>query len=117
MPQIIKINRELPIFELLENMCLPVNGELQLPIRTWKRKNWVTKKYVFRYDEFQNQLEYMLSLYEHELTYGTKDEPEEHIVSNYEAYVLMLNEYDGFLKDSYIPTSILFVPTSRNNNI
>lgn len=59
-----KLDRSMRIYELLEELELPDNGQLILPIATWKRKHWVTKKYVLEYDEMNDSLSIGIHLFE-----------------------------------------------------
>lgn len=65
--EINRLDRSAPIFELLEQLELPQNGKLVLPInKYWKRsrKSWVTKKYVLEYHAMEYSLTICIKLFE-----------------------------------------------------
>lgn len=83
-----KLDRSMPIYKILEQLDLPRNGQLILPIRTWKRKNWVTKKYVLEYDNMNDMLSIGLHLFELDCFSNGEDENDEHLIDTYEVYTL-----------------------------
>jgi hypothetical protein len=59
-----RLDRSMPIFELLEQMERPYNGEVRLFINSYKRKHWVDKKYSIKYDSYYDSLSVGIHIYE-----------------------------------------------------
>lgn len=99
MNQINKLDRNLPIFALLSDIPLPKDGELHLCVNTWKRSSWMHKKYVFKYHEPDNVLEYHLAIYEQICTYC--DDYDEFIDTMYECYKIYIDQSDELVDNVY----------------
>ena len=86
-----KLDRSMPIYEMLEQLDLPHKGQLILPVKTWKRKNWVTKKYVFEY--MYDSLSIGLHLFE--LGYDIDEDGNhiEHHIDTYEVHTIWWLSY------------------------
>jgi hypothetical protein len=57
-----KLDTSAPIFAQLSEMALPCGGSVYLHVKTWKRKDWVSKTIILRYNERTKENEYSCEL-------------------------------------------------------
>lgn len=73
-----KLDLTMPIFQLLEDRPPNVNASVYLHVKTWKRKDWVSKTIILKYNNDTNENEYMCAL----LT--SDDDDNAYILNTYE---------------------------------
>ncbi len=88
-PTVTRLDRSMAIYGMLEELTLPSNGQVILPVKTWKRKNWVTKKYVLEYNSEEDSLSIGVHLFELICNYTSEyTEDDEELISTYEVHTI-----------------------------
>jgi len=64
-----RLDKTQPIFEMLEQLELPVDGKLVLPVKKFKRKQWITKSIILKYIRYDNIHVYKVCLFELDYDY------------------------------------------------
>ncbi len=110
-----KLDRSLPIFGMLEKLVLPRDGQVVLPVKTWKRKNWVTKKYIleYSYDALKynykvDELSIGLHLFELVCNYTSEyTEDDEELINTYEMHTIWSSHCITYVSQHDVSMSIV----------